>query len=320
MSIIYAGGARDELAERYVRTADQFVQIPRDVAIASQLVVDLDLDILVHADVGMDALTQTLAYSRLAPVQVATWGHPDTTGSPVIDYFLSSQHLERAGGESDYTEQLLRLKTLGIDYQRPTLTIAKSREDLGLSHSAHLIACPQTLFKFHPEFDPVLARILDQDPHAELILLEGRLPEWTHRLRRRFRRTLPEQGRRVRFLPAMPRHDFLSLLRLSEVVIDPIHFGGGNSSLESIAMGTPVVTTEGNHLRSRITSAIYRQIGMGELIAADLTAYADLAVRLARDVAYREQVRQRLEKAAQGLFDDHAVASELEQCLLSLIR
>lgn len=85
-------------------------------------------------------------------------------------------------------------------------------------------------------------------------------------------------------------------------------------------MGTPVVTTEGNHLRSRITSAIYRQIGMGELIAADLTAYADLAVRLARDVAYREQVRQRLEKAAQGLFDDHAVASELEQCLLSLIR
>lgn len=48
------------------------------------------IDILVYLDVGMDPSTSVWAASRLAPVQVCTWGHPTTTGLASIDYFLSS--------------------------------------------------------------------------------------------------------------------------------------------------------------------------------------------------------------------------------------
>ncbi len=150
------------------------------------------------------------------------------------------------------------------------------------------------------------------------MLLEGRLPEWTHRLKRRFRRTLPDQGEHVRFLPALPRPDFLSLLAVSDVVLDPLHFGGGNSSLEAIAVGAPVVTICGDYLRSRITSAIYNQIGFTELIAKDAASYAALSVRLAGDPGYRKAVVDKLRSASANLFDDHSVAIALEQCLLSL--
>ncbi len=320
LTIAYTGGVRDTMAEQFAATADQFVQLPRDVTTASQVLANLDLDVLVHADVGMDALTQTLAYSRFAPIQIATWGHPDTTGSPMMDYFLSSRELERADGPADYSEKLLLLPSLGIDYARPALASdRKGRAQLGVSADKHIYSCPQTLFKFHPDFDEVLAAILQQDPLAEIILLEGRLPEWTHRLRRRFRRTLPEQGQRVRFLPALPRPDFLALLAASDVVLDPLHFGGGNSSLEAIAVGAPVVTLRGDYLRSRITSAIYAQIGFTELVASDVTSYANLAVRLATDRSYRSSVVERLNAAAQNLFDDHSAAKELEECLLSLV-
>jgi len=40
---------------------------------------------------------------------------------------------------------------------------------------------------------------------------------------------------------------FLHLQALADVLLDTIHFGGGNTSLEAFAFGTPVVTLPGRH-------------------------------------------------------------------------
>lgn len=78
---------------------------------ARQTIAALALDVLVFADVGMDALTTSLAYGRLSPVQVAFWGHPGTTGLPAVDYFITSDLFEgktdqrakrRRSSESDF--------------------------------------------------------------------------------------------------------------------------------------------------------------------------------------------------------------------------
>jgi protein O-GlcNAc transferase len=319
LTIVHAGISNDGLVKRFMNTADRYVTLPRDLPSAITRLAELELDILVHADVGMDALTQTLAFSRFAPIQAATWGHPDTTGSRFIDYFLTSRRLEHSNSTDQYTEQLLMLPSLGIEYERPTLTRAKSRLDLGLPTDCHLYGCPQTLFKFHPEFDQVLASILCNDPKAEVILLEGRLPEWTHRLRKRFRRTLPDADHRVRFLPSLSREEFLSLLASVDVLLDPIHFGGGNSSIESVAMGTPLVTMEGEFLRSRITSSLFQELGLEELIAGDLNDYVRMAVNIACDRDYRSNLQRRMLAAAEAFFNRHTAGKELEECLLSLV-
>ncbi len=320
LTIIHAGLSNDNLIKRFMATADRYVTLARDPSTAIDTLTSLDLDILLYADIGMDALTQSLAYSRFAPIQIATWGHPDTTGSPAIDYFLSSDALETETSPSSYTEKLLKLPSLGIDYDRPTIQRPKSRRELGLPVDKHLYGCPQTLFKLHPDFDAILARILANDPLGELILLEGRLSEWTHRLRRRFRRTIPDADHRIHFLPSLPRDDYLSLLKEMDVLLDPIHFGGGNSSIESITMGTPVVTMEGEYLRSRITSALLNEIGLPELITKDTQSYSDLAVTIGCDAAYRDVLRNRILTAADTYFQKTNAAQELEACLLGLLQ
>ena len=68
-----------------------------------------ELDVLFYADIGMDPTTYFLAFSRLAPVQCVTWGHPVTTGIPNIDDYLSSDVFEAPGAEAHYTERLIRL-------------------------------------------------------------------------------------------------------------------------------------------------------------------------------------------------------------------
>ena len=37
------------------------------------------------------------------------WGHPETSGLPTIDYFLTSALMEPEDGDDHYTERLVRL-------------------------------------------------------------------------------------------------------------------------------------------------------------------------------------------------------------------
>ena len=125
-----------------------------------------------YPDIGMEPFTYFLAFARLAPVQCVTWGHPLTTGLDTIDWFLSGESLETEEADAHYTERLVRLRGLPTYYRKPQVAgPAKSRAELGLPESGSLYACPQTLFKFHPEFDRLLAAILQTDRRGHLAMI-----------------------------------------------------------------------------------------------------------------------------------------------------
>jgi protein O-GlcNAc transferase len=314
--VLSATQSRDSLATAFERAADRFVSVPRDVEAARRLIAEQELDLLLFTDVGMDALTYTLAFSRMAPVQCATWGHPVTTGSPAIDYFLSSELLEAEGADAHYTEELVRLPTLGTYYHRPARPSGDgARARLGLSEQANVYACPQTLFKFHPDFDPILAGILRGDPNGVLVLIEGRVATWTELLRERFSRTMPDVQDRISWLRPLPREEFLNLLAVSDVALDPIGFGGGNTTYEALAVGTPVVTLPGELLRTRIARALYAKAGYTELVTESADEYIEKAVRLATDPEYASGVRGRIAEDCATLFEDDSEIRDLEEFL-----
>jgi uncharacterized protein (TIGR03032 family) len=328
--VLSVGQHDDEMAQAFRKAADEFIVVPREVARARQLIADQRLDILFFTDVGMDALTYTLAFSRMAPIQIATWGHPVTTGSSTMDYFLSSEPLETSEADSHYTEKLVKLPSLGTYYYRPRLTgTAKKRSDFGLPAGRHLYLCPQTLFKFHPDFDAVLADILRRDPEGQLVVIEGRTVNWTRLVKARFARVMPDVVDRIQWLAPLANQDYLQLLALADVVLDPLHFGGGNSSYEALAMGTPVVTLPGKYLRSRITQALYAKMnssaGTGacevaagkSLIAASIDDYVAAAVSIA--AASRASMEHNwIAQHAECLFEDGMEVDDLAAFLASL--
>lgn len=94
-------------------------------------VVSRDIDILVYLDVGMTTSTPVWAASRLAPIQIATWGHPTTTGLSAIDFFISSDmyhadYNRTQQANSFYSEQLIRLASTGFYFNRPNLNLSSS--------------------------------------------------------------------------------------------------------------------------------------------------------------------------------------------------
>lgn len=314
LHVVYAGRATDAMQQRFQATAEHFHRIPRNVAAAQKQIAAIDADILLFTDVGMDALTSTLAYSRMAPIQCTTWGHPETTGSPFMDYFISSELLEIPEADDHYTEKLVRLPLSGTWYERPERTGPdRNREFFGLPTNRRIYLCPQSLFKFHPAFDEVLAGVLTADPQAELVVLNGRVPVWTEQLNERWKTALPDAESRVRFLPAVPRDDFLALLQLADVVLDPYPFGGGNSSYEALAVGAPVVTLPTPYLRGRITQALCRKLGDTSSCVSSPQEYVRTAVTIAQNDKDRVSIRRKLADAARVLFEDPQEVRVLEQ-------
>jgi predicted O-linked N-acetylglucosamine transferase (SPINDLY family) len=314
VAVLSVGRYDDDMGTRIRTSADRFVVVPASLPAALAVVAAQGLDILFYTDVGMDPFTYTLALTRLAPIQCVTWGHPITTGMPSMDYFISSADLDTDDARDHYTERLVRLPTLGVFYERPTLTgPAPARSQFNLPQQAHWYACPQTLFKIHPDFDELLGGILRRDPHGILVLIEGRYPNWQRLLAQRFERTLADVHQRIHFVPRLGRAGFLQLLAISDVVLDPIHFGGGNSSYEALALGIPIVTLPSAFLRGRITYAQYRKMGIMDCVAATSEDYVRLALELGTDPVRRQGLAGRLREASGVLFEDQEAVRELER-------
>lgn len=304
VSVISLNNSHDPMGEAFRKAGDRYLAVPRQVEIARRKIAEVELDILVFADIGMDAATQSLCYSRMAPIQAMTWGHPDTSGSPTIDYFVSSKLAESDDSQNHYTEQLALLDNLGVYYERPQLSGSKrTRESFGLNGNSHTYLCPQTSFKFHPVFDQALRGILEADPLAELVVLEGRVAAWTQCLKQRWGAMFPDGLSRVKFLKPVPQPEFLHLLACADVLLDPFPFCGGNTSYEAFAVGTPVVTYPSPYLRGRLTEAMYRRMGLEACIARDVTGYVRTSVELGTDPDKNREARRAIESQSDILFE-----------------
>ena len=307
----------DDSISRFIcDSADEFVRLPTTLESARTTIAALELDILFYQDIGMDAFTYYLAYSRLATVQCVSFGHPDTTGIPNMDYWVSSEHFEREDASADYSEKLFLLRNVGTlaYYYRPELSQPyRDRAHFNLPAERHLYLCAQALFKVHPDFDAILAGILEADENAEILFVDARVPTWGERLRKRLRNSMPELVHRVRFIPPVSQEDFLALIAVCDVMLDTIYFNGMNTSLEAFSMGIPIVTMPSKLQRGRHTYGMYRHLQLDDCIAHSAQEYVDIAVRLGTAPAFHAEIKQAMLSRCHLLFEDKNIVREFER-------
>jgi predicted O-linked N-acetylglucosamine transferase (SPINDLY family) len=311
-----ARSVRNDIRDEFDGFADRVLLLDAGLAAAQRQIAQLALDVLIYPDIGMSAQTWFLAHARLAPVQAVSWGHPETSGIKSLDYFISCDAIEPQGAEACYTERLVRMRRLPCCYEPPAAPPVLTREDLRLPPTGALYGCPQTAFKFHPDFDAVLAGVAERDPDGHIVLIEGHVSSYTELLRERWAASHPVLLERVRFLPRLTHEGFMAHLAHIDVLLDPLHFGSGRTLYEGIATGAPIVTCPGEFARSRIVAAAYAQMGVVDApVAASSADYVRLAVALGRDRARRAALSRQLLAAAPALFDDRTAVRELESFL-----
>jgi predicted O-linked N-acetylglucosamine transferase (SPINDLY family) len=283
--------------------------------IATQIAAD-DLDILVYPELGMHAETFTLAGLRLAPVQAAGWGHPNTTGLPEIDWFISCADMEPEDGAAHYSERLALLPGLGTRYAMPRADPAGTRADFGVPEDRTVYLVPQSLFKIHPDNDELIARVLERDPRGVALMFASHQDNVTQQFAQRLQGSLVKRGldihERVVFLvPSLAHGKYLRLNQLCDVMLDTLHWSGGNTSLDALANGLPVVTLPGALMRGRQSRAMLRTLGVDELVASDAQSFVDIAVRIGTDRDARVEVSQRILANRGALFERDEPVREL---------
>jgi protein O-GlcNAc transferase len=254
---------------------------------------------------------------RLAPVQCCWWGHPVTTGLETIDFFLSSDLMEPEDAQTHYSEQLIRLPNIGLTYKQPNLpAIVKSRDMFGLDPDDFIYLSSQSLFKYLPQYDATYPRIAMQVQNAKFVFLGNPSSTVTatfaDRLAKAFDGFGLDANDYCRIQPRLFSDDFLNLNQASDVLLDTFSWSGGNTTLEGICCGLPVVTCPGRYMRGRHSYAMLKMMGVTETIAEDLDAYIFIASRLGNDREFYDRIRNSITTNRHLLYNDRTCLRELE--------
>lgn len=280
--------------------------------------------VLIYADIGMDAVSQCLATLRLAPVQAVLWGHPVTTGSPAIDWFLTPGAMEPPDAESHYSERLWRLPGVGCRFEPPELARETPPELVQRDPDRVEVGFVQSFAKNLPRHDRLLARLARAAPAVRFHLTPANNPRISDQVRARTEAAFAAAGldpaRHIGIVRGLPRPQFLALGHALDFAIDSLGWSGGNTTLEMLWGGLPVVTCPGRTMRTRHTLAMLELIELPELIARDEDEMIAIAARLAGSADLRAELRARIEARKHRLFDDRRVVASLEDFIVTNAR
>lgn len=314
---IALGPRHDEFTARLEAAANRALRPDGDLHAIAAAVHGAECDLLIYPEIGMDPRVQVLAALRLAPVQAMAWGHPVTGGLPTIDAYFSCAAMEPIEAAAHYRERLVPLPGIGTRYLHPDAPSPRPRMQLGLPENRRLVLVPQSPFKLHPDNDVVLATVLAAAPEADLVLFGGDAPGATRRLRARFA-TAGIDPARLHWLTLTGRARYLEINRACDLMLDTLHWSGGNTSIDALAVGLPVVTAAGEFMRGRQTAAMLGLLGLDDLDGTAATLAAR-AVTLLRDEPRRAALGERLRADMPGLLGDTATLAAFGEAVHALL-
>jgi predicted O-linked N-acetylglucosamine transferase (SPINDLY family) len=283
----------------------------------------------IHDD-GIGILFDLSGYSRFnrlplfavkpAPIQIAWVGYPATTGLPAMDYLLADRYQVPDGAEVHYQEQVVRLPHSYVCFQppddAPQVSILPAVASGGITFASFNV-----LKKVSPATIALWCRVLSHVPQSRLLLkaqgLDG--PE----TRERYRTLFAERGiapERVSLIGRTSRLDHLAAMGQVDIALDTFPYSGGQTTLEALWMGVPVITLPGASFASRHSLGYLSTVGLSELVAGSPAQYVALACDLANDrqrlAALRAGLRERM--LASPLCDVRAFGDYLTAALMRI--
>ena len=319
----------DTMSKYIAESGDHYILLNGDISNHQKLISELKIDILIYADLGMDIKSYLCALGRLAPIQIATWGHSDTSGLNTIDYFISSKYFELGyNAESNYSEKLIKMESLSTYYfefndlvDRNEVLNKKDKIKLkfGLPLNMKMFLVPHTLFKIYSDYDEIIKNILEKDNNVFITFIKGDKPYIYYDFRKRLEQKLGSNFSRIYFVEHQTYlHNFYKLLIISDVILDSYPFGGCNVSFEAFSLGKCIITMPSNFINGRFTSGLYRKMGLLDLICSSKEEYVEKALLLINDSNLLNNMSNDILKNKHKIFKTKDTIEEWNTLLVNL--
>jgi predicted O-linked N-acetylglucosamine transferase (SPINDLY family) len=269
-----------------------------DLVANRQQIADQQFDIIVYPEIGMCQQTRFIAFSRLAPVQITTWGHSDTSGLPNMDYFVSSKYFNTEEDQAHYSEKLVLFDSLGTHYydlfshfkeEMQAQSAAKTTqlrdiiiEKTGIS-TPTLYGCIQIFIKMHPSFVGMLHDILKADETGVIVMLSTKEGDADDAIFKKYISDRIDCMERVHFIYQAPFLEYVESIKECDILLDYYPFGGFNSTIETFLLGKVCITRPGKRISGKFTQGLYRKMGITEFICESDAEYVAKAVQYGKN-------------------------------------
>jgi len=313
----YSYGRDDESSyrDRIQRDCDKFIDISGfSHPDAARCIYEDKVDILIDLKGYVQGSRMAISALRPAPVQVNYLGFPGTTGADFIDYIIVDEIVAPADYTQYYSEKFVYMPHCYQvnDYRQPISNKNFKKTDFGLPENCFLFCSFNQPYKIDPVIFDAWMKILHQVPESVLWLTFGNKIVEDNLRREAIARGI--KAERLNFAERLPKAEHLARLRLADLILDTRIVNGHTTTSDALWAGVPVITLQGTHFASRVSSSILSAIGLHELIAGSIAEYEALAVRLAYTPAELQEIRQKILKnrLVAPLFDTPRFVRNLE--------
>ena len=315
--VYYGDNKFDHITNEIKQNVDHFFSHTDVDQLINQISQD-NLDVLIYLDIGVTPKIQILSSLRLAPIQCVAYAHPVTSGFKNIDYYFSSELMESQNSQKHYSEKLITLPGLGINYDFPNLSNIKKPNILNKSNATIFLNL-QSLFKLLPQDDHIYLDILKKHSNCCFWFLHGMKNSITSIFKERISKLFQKEGYAFEkysyFHPRCSQEEFFGLIEESDIILDSFNWSGGNTSLEAISLNKPIVTCPSGFMRGRHTYGILKILDIEETIASSKKKYVEIAVKLADDINFRNSIVNKIKKHKNKLFNDDKPVRFLEDVI-----
>lgn len=296
--------APDTLDDAARRLFDRVVDVTDDPAHAIPAVFALRPDVLYFPSLGMRAWTIALANVRCAPIQVMSPGHPATSSSPCVDYFILGRDI--FVDAACFSERVIVLDSPGSLYREhvDALSAASAPPAPPRAGEAVRIGIPANERKLTAGFIAACKRIAGAARRPIEFWFFPAASSWEYlRLRQVLRQGLGE----VRVFPTARYPQYMAWLSACDLVLSPFPFGNASSTIDALSLALPVVALRSPEPAGMTDQRIMAALDCADaLVASTPDAYEKLALRLIDEPAWRASIAARLGRAAvtERLFRD----------------
>ena len=248
---------------------------------ANDCIKTYDIDVLIDLTTIISQNRQSIIDKNCAKVIISYLAFPGTTGNSLYDYIITDSIVTPETQQRFYQEKFLPLPlTYQVNDGSLNINLEADRESHNLPPKGMILGSLNQSFKLDPVMFDTWVDILQKNKATYLWLLDEGEDMKKNILSYIDSRIDKE---RIIFAERVDRETHLARIRNIDIALDTRIYNGHTTSIEMIQSGIPLITLEGNHFASRVSSSLLHALGIEELITKNIDDYKDIVSSLIND-------------------------------------
>lgn len=281
LTMYFTGSNHDAQTRLAKSRVGQWREVSHE-SLPTQVAAD-QIDILIDLAGHTSHRAMALFAKRMAPVQVSYLGYPGSTGVPNMDWIIADAIVAPTAQANQFTERVMHLPQTVFCYAPEADHPIPDFSDEALSRPL-TFGSFNNVPKLTPDTIALWARVMSVTSESRLILKAPSFQDKT--VVARYQDMFSKEGivaDRISFRGPCGLDEMMQEYGDIDIGLDPLHYGGGTTTLQAMWMGVPVLTLKGDKFAARMGASFMQAAGLDQFVSRNSDGFVKNALAVTGD-------------------------------------